>query len=296
MKKRRIMAALVAFLCIFPVLCFAHSGRTDANGGHYNRKTGEYHYHNGGSSKSTKTTKKTVKPVMVITGASSQMLVGEDAALACTVDGVLGTITWSSSNQKVARVTAAGILQACGKGTATIKASYGSNSKTFKVTVKPVLITSIALEETHIVLEKGQTLTLYPVILPKNASDQSLNLKPTSAKVVKAGANGEITGLSIGQSKITVSAKDGSKQKTIVEVLVLAPLSEIAFPITKDSDKEAIKSLQALLAANGFYKGTIDGKFQNKLENAVSAAQEAFGFEKGDGGKAFYTALIDEYE
>lgn len=23
-----------------------HSGRTDANGGHYNRKTGEYHYHN----------------------------------------------------------------------------------------------------------------------------------------------------------------------------------------------------------------------------------------------------------
>ena len=24
----------------------SHSGRTDANGGHYNRKTGEYHYHN----------------------------------------------------------------------------------------------------------------------------------------------------------------------------------------------------------------------------------------------------------
>jgi len=27
----------------------SHSGRTDANGGHYNRKTGEYHYHNSGS-------------------------------------------------------------------------------------------------------------------------------------------------------------------------------------------------------------------------------------------------------
>ena len=25
----------------------AHPGRTDANGGHYNRKTGEYHYHSG---------------------------------------------------------------------------------------------------------------------------------------------------------------------------------------------------------------------------------------------------------
>ena len=28
-----------------------HSGRTDANGGHYNRKTGEYHYHGGAKSR-----------------------------------------------------------------------------------------------------------------------------------------------------------------------------------------------------------------------------------------------------
>lgn len=31
--------------CILPVLAFPHSGGLDANGGHYNRKTGEYHYH-----------------------------------------------------------------------------------------------------------------------------------------------------------------------------------------------------------------------------------------------------------
>ena len=29
-----------------------HSGRTDANGGHYNRRTGEYHYHSGPKSRS----------------------------------------------------------------------------------------------------------------------------------------------------------------------------------------------------------------------------------------------------
>ena len=28
-------------------LVLAHSGRTDGNGGHYNRSTGEYHYHHG---------------------------------------------------------------------------------------------------------------------------------------------------------------------------------------------------------------------------------------------------------
>ncbi len=30
---------------------FAHGGRTDSNGGHNNKSTGEYHYHDGGYSK-----------------------------------------------------------------------------------------------------------------------------------------------------------------------------------------------------------------------------------------------------
>lgn len=38
---------LIIFL-IFSIL-FAHSGRTDRYGGHNNRKTGGYHYHNVGS-------------------------------------------------------------------------------------------------------------------------------------------------------------------------------------------------------------------------------------------------------
>lgn len=29
-------------------ISFAHPGRTDSNGGHYDRSTGEYHYHNDG--------------------------------------------------------------------------------------------------------------------------------------------------------------------------------------------------------------------------------------------------------
>lgn len=49
--------ALIVFslMLIFGVLlydsAYTHSGRTDANGGHYNRKTGEYHYHNSGRSR-----------------------------------------------------------------------------------------------------------------------------------------------------------------------------------------------------------------------------------------------------
>lgn len=49
MRARRI-AALV--LCFVAMLSFVgatalHPGRTDANGGHWNHATGEYHYHHG---------------------------------------------------------------------------------------------------------------------------------------------------------------------------------------------------------------------------------------------------------
>lgn len=50
MKKRFILRTVFsAAICIFITLSFsmAHPGRTDSNGGHYNRSTGEYHYHHG---------------------------------------------------------------------------------------------------------------------------------------------------------------------------------------------------------------------------------------------------------
>lgn len=38
---------LFIILISFTTICFAHKGRTDSNGGHWDRSTGTYHYHNG---------------------------------------------------------------------------------------------------------------------------------------------------------------------------------------------------------------------------------------------------------
>ena len=44
MKK---IILLVAALLSLSIGVYAHSGRTDSNGGHWNHKTGTYHYHSG---------------------------------------------------------------------------------------------------------------------------------------------------------------------------------------------------------------------------------------------------------
>lgn len=45
--RKRLLAFWLAFLLLLSPTVLAHSGKTDANGGHYDRSTGEYHYHHG---------------------------------------------------------------------------------------------------------------------------------------------------------------------------------------------------------------------------------------------------------
>jgi hypothetical protein len=52
--------SLFIVLVLFFSLAVAHPGRTDSKGGHYNRKTGEYHYHNKDSSSKASDNVKTV--------------------------------------------------------------------------------------------------------------------------------------------------------------------------------------------------------------------------------------------
>lgn len=49
-----------------------HSGRTDANGGHYNRKTGGYHYHNSGRSRTRPSINQTIPRIDPSTNAGTR--------------------------------------------------------------------------------------------------------------------------------------------------------------------------------------------------------------------------------
>ena len=68
-----LLIALTAML-VFVGAGYTHSGGLDSKGGHYNRKTGEYHYHRGGGQadddnvetpKKTEQKKKSSKPKSV---------------------------------------------------------------------------------------------------------------------------------------------------------------------------------------------------------------------------------------
>lgn len=47
MKRWYRLALILIAIYVLPIVATAHPGRTDSNGGHTNRSTGEYHYHHG---------------------------------------------------------------------------------------------------------------------------------------------------------------------------------------------------------------------------------------------------------
>ena len=63
-RKRKLSIICATLFCALVITAYAHSGRTDANGGHWNHSTGEYHYHTGeyaGKNSSKKSSSSTSK-------------------------------------------------------------------------------------------------------------------------------------------------------------------------------------------------------------------------------------------
>lgn len=46
-KKIITIVIFILLIIVTPISSYAHSGRTDSNGGHYDHSDGSYHYHHG---------------------------------------------------------------------------------------------------------------------------------------------------------------------------------------------------------------------------------------------------------
>ena len=159
-------------------------------------------------------------PVSSISFAESKMelAVGEQIPLdpVITPDNATNKkLSWSSSNDAVATVTADGIVEAISAGTAFITATSedsGVNAKCeILVKEKVVAVTGIALNKTSVSLSVGEELTLMPTISPDNATNKDVEWKSDNEAVASVSSEGVVKALKAGKANITATTVDQAK-------------------------------------------------------------------------------------
>ena len=175
----------------------------------------------------------TVLPIMVesitLNRSELEMLVDEVYTLTANVLPINATdraIEWTSSDENVATVNSNGVVTAIGVGEADITAAANDGSgvaATCHVTVSPIIAESITLDKKELVMIKGKTDHLTPVILPNNTTDKSVTWMSTDDNVVTVDDDGNIEAVGEGTAEVTATTNDGSNLSATCKVTVIDP-------------------------------------------------------------------------
>lgn len=131
------------------------------------------------------------------------------------------SVTWKSSDEAVATVSASGEVSAIKEGSAIITAtSSNGKSATIPVTVSATIIpvTSISIDKTALSLTAGDNATLTATIAPADATDPSVEWSSSDETVATVSKNGEVTALAEGTATITAESSNGKTAKCTVTV------------------------------------------------------------------------------
>ena len=158
--------------------------------------------------------------------------VGESAQLQAFIDPENASnqkVSWSSSDEKVATVSADGEVNALAAGTAVIevKTKDGGKTATCEVTVTEVApewiaVTRVKLNQGKLSLTVGDNYILKADVYPEDATNKSVTWLSRNWNVAKVDQNGKITAVAPGTTTIIVMANSGKKiAACIVNVMAI---------------------------------------------------------------------------
>ena len=190
-----------------------------------------------------------------ITSTVKEVTEGEKITLTATVspeNATNKTVTWSSSDEKVATVDENGVVTGVKAGNVTITAKAGEQSATVDITVnaKVIDVTGVEITSTVTSVIVGEKITLEAKVNPDNATNKNVTWSSSDEKVATVDEKGVVTGVKAGIT--TITAKVGEKSATM-EITVKAPLvSSIELSKTRFANTEGGSEFTATVSGSNF--------------------------------------------
>lgn len=155
---------------------------------------------------------------------SSAITVGQTVQLSATVrdaDNRVVTdreVTWSTSDARIALVSASGLVTGVNSGTVTITAVSEGRAGTAVVTVAPVPVASVDVAPSGSTLQPGQTAQL--TATPRDAagnplSGRTISWSSSDTQVATVSNTGLVTAVRVGSATITATSEERSGSASV---------------------------------------------------------------------------------
>ncbi|MBW9170430.1 Ig-like domain-containing protein [Clostridium estertheticum] len=194
-----------------------------------------------------------ISPTTVTTSQGNQTLIvgGPTLSLKATVlpaNAANKAVIWSSSNDDVATVSAAGIVTPIGEGTAMIvvRTVDGGHIDTCIVKVTKSDVAGMTLTPNMVTLKIKGTTTLNPKILPLDASNKTVIWYSGNEDVAKVSDKGVVTAITPGSAGIIGKTVDGNYQ---VYCLVYVPEEVNSITLSPNNVKFALGDTPVTISA-----------------------------------------------
>ena len=192
-------------------------------------------------------------------------------------------LKYTSSDTKVAEVSASGLVTAKSEGEARIRAAATDGSDEYAVCYVTVAgkakVTGITLNQTSATLGRGKKLALKAAISPSYASNKKVVWKSANTKVATVDGSGNVTAKAPGRTKITVTSAENSSYQASCTVTV--PYN-ITYKLNKGKNNASNPSTyygKKITLKNPSRKGYTfagwytDAKFKKKIKTIESSAK-----------------------
>ena len=195
-------------------------------------------------------------------------------------------LKYTSSDTKVAEVSASGLVTAKSEGEAKIRAAATDGSDEYAVCYVTVTgkakVTGITLDRTSAEVKRGEKLTLNVNVSPSYASNKKVVWKSANTKIATVDANGSVTAKAPGRTKITVTSSENSSYQASCTVTVPYKITyklnkgknNASNPSTYYGKKVTLKNPSRKgYAFAGWYT---DAKFKKKITSISSSAKSDY--------------------
>lgn len=232
MKKRKILTILLITLSLISINInlFAHSGRTDSNGGHKDNQNksglGSYHYHCGGypahlhpngvcpyaSSQSTSS------------GSSSNSSKNTSSSTSSSTSNNASQNTSNNNSKNTSTSTSNSTSSSSysSSSTGTVNQNSGTSTTVTETTSEEnneIEAKEIQIENPIAELEEGNIYLLTTKVIPNDAVNQNIMWESEDKSIATVTSNGWVTGVKPGIVNLTASTSNGVTKTIAIEIV-----------------------------------------------------------------------------